>query len=425
MPRPDGPAPPPTAQTTTVELPKMFFVMGPHCRSECDAVAATTRWCSRSSADAASFARGARRQWTSPSRPQGRPVAKTSRVIEANRDTSTAHSVEDAGLRPSTAGADVGASSRCRVHRDRRPDARLSVARHSSRTGTSPRSRASATATASGKPSGGTRLPFYARNLQTVTEYVQRLSLTDLMPRVRAARGRRLRVAAARPRHAPAADRHARRGAVARPGTEVAPFAQGTGLFWAAMERGDALPRTKIVERTRSTVIQATNLGITVKDSPHSTLVFVTRLDNGQPVPGARVHDRQHRQQTAVAGDDRRDRDSRWRRRCRCASRTIRYRFSFLVTAEKDGDVAYVGSDWNEGIQAVGLRSSVPAVGSDRHPARLGVHRPRRLQARRAGPGQSDRPRRHAERHPAAAGGDQSRRGPARQPRPRSRIGGR
>ena len=32
------------------------------------------------------------------------------------------------------------------------------------------------------------------------------------------------------------------------------------------------------------------------------------------------------------------------------------YEFSFLVTAEKDGDVAYVGSDWNEGIHAVGLR---------------------------------------------------------------------
>jgi uncharacterized protein YfaS (alpha-2-macroglobulin family) len=26
------------------------------------------------------------------------------------------------------------------------------------------------------------------------------------------------------------------------------------------------------------------------------------------------------------------------------------YELSFLVTAEKDGDIAYVGSDWNEGI---------------------------------------------------------------------------
>ena len=35
----------------------------------------------------------------------------------------------------------------------------------------------------------------------------------------------------------------------------------------------------------RATVVQVTNLGITVKDSPQSTLVFVTRLDNGAPVP--------------------------------------------------------------------------------------------------------------------------------------------
>ena len=27
------------------------------------------------------------------------------------------------------------------------------------------------------------------------------------------------------------------------------------------------------------------------------------------------------------------------------------WKFAFLVTAEKDGDVAYVGSDWNEGIE--------------------------------------------------------------------------
>ena len=27
------------------------------------------------------------------------------------------------------------------------------------------------------------------------------------------------------------------------------------------------------------------------------------------------------------------------------------WKFAFVVTAEKDGDVAYVGSDWNEGIQ--------------------------------------------------------------------------
>ena len=35
--------------------------------------------------------------------------------------------------------------------------------------------------------------------------------------------------------------------------------------------------------------VQVTNLGITVKDSPQNTLVFVTRLDTGAPVAGAKV----------------------------------------------------------------------------------------------------------------------------------------
>ena len=42
----------------------------------------------------------------------------------------------------------------------------------------------------------------------------------------------------------------------------------------------------------RASVIQVTNLGITVKDSPQNTLVFVTRLDTGAPVAGAQGLDR-------------------------------------------------------------------------------------------------------------------------------------
>ena len=43
------------------------------------------------------------------------------------------------------------------------------------------------------------------------------------------------------------------------------------------------------LSRTRATVVQVTNLGLTVKDSPQNTLVFVTRLDNALPVEGAKV----------------------------------------------------------------------------------------------------------------------------------------
>ena len=33
-----------------------------------------------------------------------------------------------------------------------------------------------------------------------------------------------------------------------------------------------------------------------------------------------------------------------------CAIRATGPKFAFIVTAEKDGDVAYAGSDWNDGI---------------------------------------------------------------------------
>ncbi len=73
---------------------------------------------------------------------------------------------------------------------------------------------------------------------------------------------------------------------------ELALSAQGTGLFWAAMKDGDPIAKSKPAEsdvKPHSTLVQVTNLGITVKDSPLSTLVFVTRLDNGAPVADARV----------------------------------------------------------------------------------------------------------------------------------------
>ena len=104
-------------------------------------------------------------------------------------------------------------------------------------------------------------------------------------------------------------------------------------------------------------MVQVTNLGITVKDSPQNTLVFVTRLDTGAPVRGAGVSI--VRRTTAVLARH----DGRRRRRDRADAPLRDQRglmaVRFVVTAEKDGDIAYVGSDWNEGHLAVGL-SQVP-----------------------------------------------------------------
>ena len=162
--------------------------------------------------------------------------------------------------------------------------------------------------------------------------------------------------------------------------------AGGTGLVWAAVRDGEMLPRTRRIgrdePRTRASIVQVTNLGITVKDSPQNTLVFVTRLDTGAPVAGANV--------SIVLTDD----QTFWRGTTGADGVAIAppktplrdpdqwWRFSFIVTAEKDGDVAYVGSDWHEGISPwdfgtnVNLRERDPllrgSVFTDRGVYRLG-----------------------------------------------------
>ena len=77
-------------------------------------------------------------------------------------------------------------------------------------------------------------------------------------------------------------------------------------------------------------------------------MVLVTRLDNGDPWQ-ARVSRSCARPTRALVRHD-------WTgRRRHCSSTPLRIttlrQFAFVVLAEKDGDVAYVGSDWNEGIR--------------------------------------------------------------------------
>src|SRR5439155_12126027 len=65
----------------------------------------------------------------------------------------------------------------------------------------------------------------------------------------------------------------------------------GTGLVWAAIRPGQTIARSRRFggAAVAASVVQVTNLGITVKDSPQNTLVFVTRLDNGAPVGSASI----------------------------------------------------------------------------------------------------------------------------------------
>jgi alpha-2-macroglobulin len=199
---------------------------------------------------------------------------------------------------------------------------------------------------------GGPLLPFYSRNFRNVTQWAASLPVRDLMPTLRRLVGNAFR-------EVPAGSGTERQLGVTADqiqshGLDIGSVlgANKTGLLWAAVRPGTAIPLSKVYDGdiTRATVVQVTNLGITVKDSPQNTLIFVTRLDNGSPVAGADV---------SIV---RLDNSVFWRGRTGTDGMAIasntplrdrnRYdRFQFLVTAEKDGDIAYVGSDWNEGIE--------------------------------------------------------------------------
>ena len=211
--------------------------------------------------------------------------------------------------------------------------------------------------------SGGNQLPFFVRNVQDIRQWVTGITPENLMqtillltPTFRdvppgAGRSRTLSVTPDR---------------VQSVGMDIAPALNGqsTGLVWAAVEGGTPIPQSRAAfrddDRRRATIVQVTNLGITVKDSPLNTLVFVTRLDTGEPVSSARV---------SIV---RRDNQVFWRGTTNAEGIVIApntplrnarrpWELAFIVMAEKDGDVAYVGSDWTEGISSweFGIRSDL------------------------------------------------------------------
>jgi alpha-2-macroglobulin len=214
---------------------------------------------------------------------------------------------------------------------------------------------------------GGLTLPFFARNLQDVRQWVAALAPATLMTRIRDLTGTGFRTV-------PPGDGQLRRltvepDVVQSHGLDLTPALgdRPTGLVWAALEDGAPIPRARRIwdardgePMRRSTIVQVTNLGITVKDSPQNTLVFVTRLDTGEPVPDATVS-------IVRPGDE-----VFWRGATDADGVAIApdtplrdprrfWELSFIVLAEKDGDLAYVGSNWTEGLSSweFGIRSDL------------------------------------------------------------------
>ncbi|MGZ8867210.1 MAG: alpha-2-macroglobulin family protein, partial [Thermoanaerobaculia bacterium] len=213
--------------------------------------------------------------------------------------------------------------------------------------------------------SGGAILPFHARNLRTVRQWLAPLSIEQTMPLLLEMQRNGFRSV---PPDAPPSPRALRviPDKIQSFGLDASGVvgSDNKGLFWAAIEPGEAIARSNLYDpMTRATIVQVTNLGLSVKDSPLNTLILVTRLDDGMPVAGANVSIRTTENETLWRGVTGPDgiaiaSNTNLREVKKTAGQEEEYDESwralgelhFIVVAEKDGDVAYVGSDWNEGI---------------------------------------------------------------------------
>jgi hypothetical protein len=352
LPSTGGPATPGVTQDHTLQVEPAFFIDGFECTDECDADASNPI-VMRASVGVKEFA-AAVSATDITTAPQAVARAKTPRVRDDFEvyDDGERLTLEDAGFDPQPPNRRYAVMAR--------PDLRSRDGQTLGYTwiGIVDNWHARAfTSFGDGhgvwEKDGGTLLPFHARNMRDITQWVARVEPSELMPRVLELQNNGFR-------SAPESRGAARRlpvtpNTIQSHGIDLAPaLKDGRGLVWTAVREDAAIARSRRFAapsetRVTSALVQATNLGLTVKDSPQNTLVFVTRLDNGVPVAGAKVsivtvENRVH--WSGLTGADGvvmapntplRDRNN-W------------YRFSFLVIAEKDGDVAYVGSDWNEGI---------------------------------------------------------------------------
>ena len=215
--------------------------------------------------------------------------------------------------------------------------------------------------------SGGSILPFHVRNFTSIKQWLTPLSVDQLMPTLVRLRDSGFNV---EPPSTPATRTlDLPRDKISSVGLDLSPAigSDNRGLAWAAVQPGRAQSRSRVYDpRPVSTIVQATNLGISAKDSPQNTVIFVTRLDDAEPVEGASVSIRDPQNRVVWSGttdahgialapntDLRRSKEKKkteedyWRDSPWAALGNLH----FIVVAEKDGDVAYLGSDWNEGIR--------------------------------------------------------------------------
>jgi uncharacterized protein YfaS (alpha-2-macroglobulin family) len=223
--------------------------------------------------------------------------------------------------------------------------------------------------------SGGPLLPFYARNIKNIQQWVSPLTLEQVMPTMLDLET----VSFAKAPPVPAQDRKLAPvpDKIQSYGLDISKAApNGKGLVWVAVRDGEPIAKSEIYGNevtTRSTLVQVTNLGVSVKDSPLNTLVFVTQLDNAAPVAGAKVSIRTSDNVVLWSGttdangiavapstpalrkSEKKD-DANKQEPSEDEDEPVHIwdaldPLHFIVIAEKDGDTAYVASNWSEGIR--------------------------------------------------------------------------
>ncbi|MCU1245535.1 MAG: yfhM2, partial [Acidobacteria bacterium] len=243
---------------------------------------------------------------------------------------------------------------------------------------------------------GGPILPFHARNFLNVRQWLAPLSAEELMPTLVKLEKQGFTLtpetAPQQRKLTPVPDK------IQSFGLDLTPaLHNGTGLVWAAVEEQQAIPLSKkyAEDLKRATVVQVTNLGVSVKDSPQNTLVLVTRLDNAQPVAGATVSIRTEENrvvwtgttdasgiaiapstgtirippkaapqpgQAPAAAEETEKEDDSW---------AALGELHFIVMAEKNGDLGFAASNWHDGISPweFGLDYDI----NERHPMLRGT----------------------------------------------------
>ncbi len=209
----------------------------------------------------------------------------------------------------------------------------------------------------------GAAVPFMIRNVVSASQWVAPMAPADVLPQL-------IRVRDRLPELAPDVSPNERRltitaDAFEAHGLDLARVLSpsGVGLAWTAIAPTTALPNSAMPPnfgRVQPALIQVTNLGLTVKDSPQSTLMFVTRLDNALPVAGARVTVRTPANSELWSGTT--DRDGvAMAPALALRSPANTWQLSYVVTAEKDGDVAWIGSDWTGDVHpsSLGMRYGI------------------------------------------------------------------